>query len=166
MNHIKTSPVGIDKHIQKIQEKLYEKLGYTNIDGYGRVYSLEVEKKTIPAYFLEGNDYKDVLTDDKLNGQFFFVENEKTKTDGPRMETDIDIIFLLNLKKIKPSVPHRADEEARADISKVLDRIKTFYPKEIIKGKNALQDFDTELLDMQPYHFLKFTGTLQYQINC
>lgn len=166
MNYIKTSPVGIDKHIQKIQVKLYEKLGYENIDGYGRVYPLEIEGKTIPAYFEGGKDYRDVLTNDRKNGQFFFVESETTKTEGPRMETEIDIIFLLDLKKIKPNVPHRADEEARMDITSILDRERIFYPKEIVKGKDALDDFDTKLLDMQPYHFIKFTGTLKYQINC
>lgn len=166
MNYTKTDPKGIDKPIQRIQEKLYKELGYQNMDGYGRIYTLDRKGKAIPAYFIEGKDYKEVLTDDKKDAQFFFVENERTTFDSPQGVTQVDIIFLLNLNKIKPSVPHRADEEARVEIQEVLDKIKFFPVSEIIKGPNALNGFDTDLIDMQPYCFLKFTGTLRYQFNC
>lgn len=81
MNYLKTSPTGIDKAIQKIQVKLYEKLGFSGIDGYGRVYPIERENKKIPAHFITGNDYKDVFYNDKesVTGNFFFYENPITK---------------------------------------------------------------------------------------
>lgn len=163
----KTNPVGIDKEIEKMQSKLNTKLSSWNLDAYGRIYKTEREGKTIPEHFSGGKDYKEVLINDKINGKFFFVENDRsTIISGPRYQTTVDIIFLLDLAKIKPNVTHRADEEARLEINEAIGRLTMFDLTEVTKGINALSDFDTDLIDMQPYHFLKFTGTLRYQINC
>lgn len=166
MNHTKENPQGIDEEIQLMQNKLYTKLNYDKMTAYGRVYKLKKGEKTFPAFFKEGNDYKDVLLDDSKNCQFFFFENSRTRYESPLNITDVKIIFLLNLKNLKPDIPHRADEECKIEIQEILNRMKFFKIKSIDKGQRALSDFITDFQDMQPYHAISFNGTLRYQINC
>jgi len=158
MNYLKDTPDGIDKEINIIQSRLYDKLDFgVDFNGYGRAYLVGSK----PMQFIDDNNYKELLTDDSLAGHFFFLENPKTKKDS-LLETEIYIIFILNLKKIKPNVIHRADEEVRVQIYKVLERIRLFDIEEITKGIDVLSDFEHTLKDMQPYHFIKFTGKLRY----
>lgn len=166
MNYLKENPVGIDRQIERLQAKLFNSLGFDNIDAYGRVYIDDKKGKRKPLFFLRENDYKEVLIDDTKSGVLFFVENEKSKLESPQLVTEIDIIFLLDLKKVYPNIVHRADEEARLKILNVLHRCRYLEVSEITKGIKALSDFDTKLNDMQPYHFIKFTGDLRYQFNC
>lgn len=168
-NRLKTNPVGIDIPINQLQTAIYDQLNYTNIEGFGRCYLIQDKKQNkIPANFDQGNDYTEVLPNDKngSNGHFFFMETEKSKIDGPIAETEVDIIFLLNIAKLKPAIAHRADEEVLSDIFGIIEKYKIFNVKEFVKGPKALEDFDTNLLDMQPYFFLKITGTIKYQFNC
>ena len=158
MNNLKSNPKGIDIEINSIQTKLYNKLGYSAFDGYGRVYLIDGK----PKFFVNGS-YKEVLLDDKLNGHFFFIEDSNTKKDSI-FETDVDIIFLLDLEKIKPNVNHRADEEVRVEILEVLEKCRRFHLEEITKGIDALNDFEHTLIDMQPFHFISLKGNLQYCI--
>ncbi len=166
-NNRKTAPVGVDIEIDKLQVRLYEKTGFTNIDGYGRVELVPKDKKTVPHYFTKP-DYKEVLMDDKLNGIFFFVEKASAKFNDQKIESEIDIYFLLDLVKLYPNVVHRADEEARVDILDQLTRSRWFQNNEItiVKGQDALSEFDHNLTDLQPYHFIKFSGKIKYQFNC
>lgn len=160
MNNLKSNPVGIDVIINTIQTRLYDRLDYSNFDGFGRVDILTGK----PFYFINDNEYKDLLLDDNLNGHFFFLDNSNTQNEE-KLVTEISVIFFLDLKKLKPSITHRADEEIRVEIIEVLDNIKIFKLKEIIKREDALSDFDHKLLDMQPYHFIKFIGSLRYNAN-
>lgn len=165
MNHLKSSPVGIDKPIQRLQKALYNKLEFD--EGYGRIYKVERDaRKEIPAFFLNKIDYKEVLTNDRINGSFFFVEYYRTLQDGPMLETEVDIIFQMNLKLMKPNISHRADEEMRVDILKAIEPYRFFNITDIVKGRNALNGFFHRLQDMQPFSYLKLTGKIKYQTNC
>lgn len=164
MNYIKQNPEFIDAWIQEMQVKLYEGLAFENIDGYGRVYPLEKDKKTIPAYFISGNDYKDVLTDDRKNGQFFCVESDESDMiNSHEVETEVDWIFLLDLKKLYPEITHRADAEARKQIIEQIQKVAFFKLESITTGIDALSDFDVKAPDMQPYYIVSFTGKLRYK---
>jgi hypothetical protein len=168
-NRLKTNPVGIDIPINQLQTAIYDQLNYTNIEGFGRCYLIEDKQKNkIPANFDQGKDYTEVLPNDKngSNGHFFFMEDQKSKFDNSQAETEVDIIFLLNIEKLKPGIAHRADEEVLSDIFGIIEKYKIFKLKEFIKGAKALEDFDTNLLDMQPYFFLKISGIINYQFNC
>lgn len=166
MNYTKANPVGIDKAIQKLQVYLYDKLGYSNFNGYGRAYPLEKDGKTTPNRYVGNNEYEEIFLNDNLSGHFFFTENPTSKknTSG-LLETEVSIIFLVDLSKIKPST-ERTDEEVRMEIEQLLWHKKEFEVFEIIRGQKVLEDFDTDIFDMQPYCFLKFKGILKYKINC
>ena len=166
MNHLKVNPIGIDFAIQKLQVYLYDKLGYSNFNGYGRCYPIEREGKTTPNRYVGNNEYEEVLLNDNLSGHFFFTENpvSKKNTSG-LLETEVSIIFLVDLSKIKPSV-ERTDEEVRMEIEQILWHKNTQFPiTEIVRGQKVLEDFDSDNFDMQPYCFLKFKGLLKYNIN-
>lgn len=165
----KTDPTGIDKPIQRLQGLIYSGLGYPNINGFGRAYVIEKDQKKLPVRYIDGSktDYEEILFNDEVNGHFFFLDkNETTPIGGGTFETDIEIIFFINIEKLKPNVTHRADEEIRSEIVELITRFKFFKLKNIIKGPEALDGFDTDLKEIQPRFFLKVTGTLKYQFNC
>ncbi|TDE53761.1 hypothetical protein [Flavobacterium sp. GT3P67] len=159
---LKVNPVGIDKKIQGIQSYLHENLTGYNLEVLGRA---ELKDKK-PIVFYKKNDYKDVLFINPLtNGKVFFVDNETTKTEGKNLVTDVDIIFLLDVQKIKPNVVHRPDEEIRIEILEILHRYLKRTEFEITKGIEALKGFETKLKDLQPYHFVKYSFELKYNSN-
>tara|TARA_A100000164_G_C21880519_1_gene760025 strand:- start:730 stop:1233 length:504 start_codon:yes stop_codon:yes gene_type:complete len=160
------NPVGIDKEIQRIEERLYNGLNYSNIEAYGRCYVIDVEDKTVPVYYSGEKEYKEVLLNDALAMSFFFIERPTSTKANGHYTTPIDIIFMMNLESLKPEINHRADEELKAEIDKILVKNTQFTLTEVKKGLDALEGFDHELKDMQPYSFLKFTGEIKYQINC
>lgn len=166
MNHLIENPVGIDKPIKRLQKALYDKLEYS--EGYGRIYKTEIDgRKEVPSYFLKDTqDYIEVLTDDSLVGSFFFVEYYRTKVNGPKYETQVDIIFQANIERMYPNIKHRADEEMMEDVMSVLERFKFYEVTDVVKGINALTGFHHQLKDYQPYSYLKITGNLYYQLNC
>lgn len=167
MNYTRTNPLGIDKAIQKIQDKLYNKLGFNNIDGYGRVYPLEKDGNIIPTHYITGTDYKEVLFNDKgdSNGNFFFYENPiSKKVNSEQTETTIHIVFQLDVNEIFQSTNNREDEKIRVEIERVL-RHTSFSVDEITRGVKALEDFNHNLRDRKLL-FLRFTGKIRYQLNC
>lgn len=158
MIHLKYNPVGVDIEIKTLQEYLERKLSSWNIDIFGRVE--EYGDKLMVFY--KKNDYLPILKfNPKTNGRVFFLDSNDTSLKDGFYTTKLDIYFLLNVVKIKPDVTHRADEEIRMEILKVLE-IK-FNEIEIEKGQKVVSGFNTKLKDLQPYHFLKFTVSVSYQ---
>ena len=166
----KQNPVGIDKPIQKLSKRLYDGLGYSNIDAYGRAYLMkDNDDKVKPHRYIEDSngEYTEILFNDTLNGHFFFLDNPETKPfTGVFIETQVDIIFFFNLENLKPDIDHRADEEIRNEIMAVLERERYFETTNIIKDEDALAGFETDLEAIQPRFFLKVTGNIRYQFNC
>lgn len=165
MNNLKQNPTGIDIDIQKLQTKLYNNLN-GNIEGYGRVYRYEKENKTIPAHFLQGNDYKEVLTTDKKDALFFFLDDSDTNSGMTTSKTKVDLVFIVNLVKQFPTIAHRADEEFKQKIYRILKRSRFFFESEIqiTKGIEALKEFEIKT-DNQPYYIIKFSGEIKYQLD-
>jgi hypothetical protein len=166
MNFKRENATGIDISIESTQTRLYDKLGYDKVDGYGRVYVQEFKERISPLWCLANGEYKEVLTNDQTNGFFFFVDDQRSKIDHPLAFTKIDIVFGLNLSLIKPTINGRADEQVRTDILNALRRCTEFRLQEVVKGIDVLSDFDHDLKDMQPYHYLKFIGEIKHKYNC
>ena len=161
MIHLKENPVGIDYEIQRIQEYLYKNLKSWNIEAFGRVEKLDNDL----LIFKKGIDYEKALgLNDSSNGRFFFLDSNLTTEKSKQLTTDIELVFLLNIKKIKPEITHRADEEVKMEILNFLKK-KVHGSIEILKGQEVLKSFETKLLDMQPYHFIKFSFEHKYNNN-
>jgi hypothetical protein len=164
-NNLKTNPVGIDKAIQKIQESLYNKLGYSNIDGFGRVYRIYVDGRFVPAHFKKGTDYDEVFYNDKGNskGNFFFYVEPVSNYNTTDISSNVNLIFQLDVNAITDSL-QRNDEEVLANIMKIL-KPTSLKINTITRGIKALEDFDTPLTDIKIL-FIKLSGKLNYNINC
>lgn len=77
---------------------------------------------------------------------------------------------MVNLKKVYPTILHRADMEAEIKAIELI-RNKTFFSFEKMeKGiSKSLGNYYTDkitLADTQPYHVFSITGELNYNINC
>lgn len=167
MNYTKTNPKGIDKVILKIQNRLYDKLGFEGLDGYGRIYPIIRDGKKIPAHYLTGTDYKDVFFNDSesTTGNFFFYEGEISKTKNSALiESTLNIVFQLDPNKIFIDIAQRNDEHIRAAIQKELSHTDLEL-EEITRGLKSLENFDHDLRDRKLL-FLRFTGKIRYQLNC
>lgn len=166
-NFIKESVESLDEWIQKMQITIFEGLNFDEFNGYGRVYIVEKDKKKIPAHFLEGSDYKEVLTDDCNNGHFFCIEGDTSDVVSKQhVEADVEWIFLVNVAELLPEIKHRADVEVRKLIHQQIAKCNYFVLEKIVIGKKALSALDTVVTDMQPYHIISFQGKIKYQFNC
>ncbi|MBF7090455.1 hypothetical protein IUY40_02705 [Flavobacterium sp. ALJ2] len=172
MNYTIENPKGIDKEIQLIQTSLFDKLEWTPIDVFGRVHkNISKDKGLVPEFYLGKNEYKDVFTNDlKLANVFFIDDDEHATTNRVFYYSDVKIVFMVDLKKVKPSIIHRADMEVEIDALKIVKRHRMFEVNGFEKGiETVFKGFSIErvkLLNMQPFHVFAITGKLKYKINC
>jgi hypothetical protein len=159
MKYSKTTPVGLDKYIQTIQNSIYERiqslwtLTEAQILSFGRVYKIIEEGNTFYRWYTSGIDYIDPLMDDKYAVTFFFTEEGDRNFDTD-FETEIGLVFHVNLSTLKPSITHRADEEVKWDVYKLLkpsERFLGFSPSEL-----------DQRMDLQPWHTFKVNLKLTY----
>lgn len=179
MNYTLDKPKGIDYAIQRMQNHLFKKLGWSNFDIYGRVYK-NISKKSgqvVPEAYIGNGEYKDVLTNDKKDAMVFFVDaDEHTSISGHTFTSEVSVVFIVNLKKLYPNAVNRADTDVQIHADKIIRGARIFNvtantPITITKGlENVLSEFDTtniKLSDFQPYHIFSIKGTLNYLItNC
>lgn len=168
MNNIKPNTTGIDIAINKSQIKIYNKLNFgIDFHGYGRCYLFtKPGNVVVPTVFTDGLDYKEILVNDTQKGHFFFVEKPEAKAiNSAFLEAEVDIIFMLNLVKLYAE-GGRKDAQAYVDVIEAVRSDINFSIDKITKGNEALNDFNTDLQDLQPYHFIKVSGTIKYKINC
>ena len=173
MLYTKTEATGIDVEIQKAQRLLHDKLNVlwnTDISGYGRAYLLKRGKQVLPEVFVNDIDYKDVLSLD--SNRFFFIQSESSnKISNTRYECDVDIYFILNLKEVKATVDHRADEEVHSDVDYLLNQTYFDVKSLEIGIDNVIKDFKLDdrdnfnLSDFEPYHIFKYVCAIKYDIS-
>lgn len=193
-NHVKTGPIGLDAIIDQVQRKIFELKDVwgvpavpgspgtpaipVELTGYPRCYILQNDetKKTIEAY-LEGNDYSGTLIFSEDNKFFFIAPNDIIKESANYYTTEVELFVIVNVKECKPAITtHRADEEVRADVLNVLNRIPAIRVNKIVINIDRVfnrynsrisQSFEYEYTDdMQPYHCFKIEMTvLPYMLD-
>jgi len=179
------SPVGIDVPIRKMQEYLHKALmakwglnpaitaENAKYESYGRCYRNKKANGYAAEIFTGGNNYKDVYWNDGLNAISFFGVGQKV--DHKISESaEVHLVFFVDLKKLKPALVHRADEEVRLD---VLNAVQTFgfgfTYKSLETGiENVLREYpgsyrDERLkhVDMHPVHCFRLNFSLIYKKN-
>jgi hypothetical protein len=180
----KTSPVGVDIPIQKLQTYLHDKLlakwGLQNADyhAYGRCYRNQKEAGYVAEVYMGSNEYREVYLDDRIAALSFFglsgdIEYEAGNT------ADVHLIFWVNIKKLKPTVAHRADEEVRKDVQVLVDngyqgfdfsgirlgieRVHQEYRGTVIAAQANLDVL--KYRDFHPFHCFRLDFRLNYNIN-
>jgi hypothetical protein len=178
---VKDKPVGVDIPVQGFQKFLYPKLkalwnlSDSEMDGYGRCYRNKVDKGYIPQLFDGGTVYKDVFFDDTNSSALFFFDLEDVRQGtAATSSTKVDMIFMVNVQKIKPGLSYRGDEEIRVDVER-LCLVPRFNMKMVAMCtgfKNVFSRFDGVLTadqvtfrDLHPLHVFKISFELIYSIN-
>lgn len=181
MLQVKDKPVGVDIPVQGFQKFLYSQLkalwnvSDSEMDGYGRCYRNKVDKGYIPQLFDGATVYKDVFFDDTLTSAlFFFDSGDSVKQNAASSLVKIDLIFMVNLQRLLPSLQWRGDEEVRNQVERIC-----LVPRyglrmcEVVTGfKNVLSRFDGILSadqvtfrDLHPLHVFKICFDLTYNLN-
>lgn len=174
----KTDPKGIDLVLQSFQTDLHARLlakwGIES-DQY-MCYPRADRNKTADGYIAEwfdGNDHKECYWDDALSIVSFFGRSVRSTYDV-QTESDVHLVFFLDLQKIKPLITHRADEEVRVDILNVLeDQSYGFLIDSIESGiENVLREYPgsrrdkrLDIVDMQPRYSLRINFKLRFDHN-
>lgn len=161
---------GIDIEIEKIRRHLLKNLGWLGVEMFGRAYkNVTKDGKLVPEVYIGNGEYKEILTNDLKSVTVFFVDSDKhTKANSLEMQTDLSVVFIVNLVKLKGNNNARLDALVQHEVLSTLKQTTQFEISELTKGLDALKEFDTskiKLSDMQPYHIFSVTGKIKYKIN-
>ncbi|MDP4264925.1 MAG: hypothetical protein Q8941_20520 [Bacteroidota bacterium] len=180
----KPNPIGIDKLISSLQKKIYPLIaakwqGVFNM--YPRIYRNQDDKNDYVAEFFDGKDYREVYFDDTVAGlSFVGLSGESTLADDGIENTNIHIVFFVDLIKIKGASSQRLDEEARLDVQGILDTIgrnQGFVLRKVGSGidyclkeyPGSRQSEGLKFRDQHPLHCFRFDLAVWYSptlINC
>ena len=174
MNTVLTSPQGIDYAIQKAQVIIYQELVSEwgdIITGFGRVYKNTKEGRVIPEMFTSGKDYSGNVID--RDTRFFFSKSSSSEHigSGYDFKSSVNVYFIVDLSKAKPTATYRADQEVHRDVLRALE-VTGFHVKNLIdtgaedvfsefKGVFEANKFD----DMQPFHVFRCECDLIYDLT-
>ena len=114
-------------------------------------------------YIDQNVDYKDILDGEEnrmiiLGSYDIFPVNETQNFESSLIEC----IFIVNLRKTHPTIKHRADEEVRLEIKKVIEKIPNVSIHRTVRTLNKVFGdlrYSTTL-DMHPLHCFKFVLSL------
>lgn len=175
----KTNSVGVDAAIKLLQGSLYFKLlkawglelSPDSYMSYPRIYKNQRNDMFVPEWYEGAKEYKEIYFDD-ISAYSFFGVSDKTEFNGANHDTDVYLVFRVDLSKIKPGISHRADEEVHVDIQNI---IKTgsygfTYISMETGVKAAFREYSkwveqTKYNDMHPWHVFRFNFKLNYNTN-
>jgi hypothetical protein len=188
-----TSPIGLDKVIQNIQQALTAGLPWLE-KSFGRAWEFkEVDPATekivrVPKCYSGSGEYINVLPNDFLKSQSFItVRNEETwpaytRATGNSKLRALSTIFWFNLKEIDSSKDYIFTEVLKKDVEKVLkanayvasidkyfdERVEDVfdgYISQAESGRYSVDDTKTQYL-MYPYSGFRFDVTVAYDEEC
>lgn len=184
----KTSPVGIDVRIQKFQTLLHDRLmtvwGLDKNDStenklyecYGRCYRNRKDTGYVAEVYTSSNQYKDVYWNDAKYAISFFGTSNEVKQDV-NTKADVHLVFFVNIKKLKPSIAHRGDEEVRQDVIEIASKsnfgfsftsCETGVENVLREYPGTYRDERLKYVDMHPVHCFRLNFSLSYnkKTNC
>lgn len=171
----------MDKPIQEAQQYLFDKLkakwklSDEQFDCYGRCYRNQSEDSGyIAEVFTNYLDYQEVYVNDNVTVTSFFGVGEQFKYNG-QFNVPVHLVFWVDLRKLYPTIEHRADEEARMavfDVVKMLG-IETTEIEVILGIDNVLKEYSgtrrnlgLQFRDMHPLHCFRMNFNIDYINNC
>lgn len=175
----KIDPQGVDIPIHLLQATLHEQLlAKWNISNdqykcYPRCYRNKQPGGIYRAENFEGGkDYRSAYWDDTLSVVSFFGL-ASTEKHGMTEKVSVHLIFFVDLKKLKPAINHRADEEVRKDVQLIAEQnmYGFTYQSTEMWSENVLREYvgsARELeskIDMHPVHCFRINFDLYYNKN-
>lgn len=181
MNYLKTSPVGIDYQIDRIQRRIYDLLveKWGSLDIYGRVYSnVRVAEDGGEEFILERyvgrGEYEPVLFSE--GNKLFFIQGSSPSISFGSATNDLWIVAIVDVES--QSVDHRADEEVHVDLITALssvvpsrDIVEVQYGIENLRAlaNEAFDDSNFRFSDIHPNHVFMVRMDVTYNLienNC
>lgn len=176
----KTNPVGIDWHIQQLQTKLHNTLvgaDYWSLTDtgkyrcYGRCYRNKTDNGYIAEHYESANEYREVYWDDALSViSFFGISDNIELSVGAK--TDVHLVFFVKLTDLAPSITHRADEEVRNQVLKVIGKSSNGFTVNSVELwlENVLREYSgsrrderLKYVDMHPVHCFRINMSISYK---
>lgn len=158
----KENPIGVDAIINSIQQLLDTKFStsWQGLECYPRCYVNEDKGKQVIEHF-DGKDYNNVVHADKSKC-FFLAEYDEIPNGSNNYSTVIEIFFIVDLKKAKPSILHRADGEIRNEVLSIIEKIPNTTIKRVVKkAENIFKGyFYDNVDDLHPTHCFKVVLSL------
>lgn len=177
----KTTPKGMDYHIQELQTALHTGLlAAWGIDtslykAYGRCYRNKTPDGYIAENYEGSGEYKEVYWDDSLAAlSFFGITDQARAQTGLGSEVNVHFIMFANLSTLYPTITHRADEELRGKVQSLIGAYGYgfSYVGTELWLDNVLREYagsrrDNRLLavDMHPTHCFRINLKLLYRPN-
>jgi hypothetical protein len=173
-NYNNYPPKGIDTKLLIVQNVLAEKLGFTNVDFYGRALKILAKdgKSFMPEFYAQWPKRKEVYYDGKNapGGNVFFIVEDVESIKKGWTEANVKVVFMLNLEKIYSNLTYWPDAEIQEKCYSLIKKQGTIDINGIEKGiEKVFQGFNTsgiKLNGMQPYHCFSINGIIKYQFNC
>jgi hypothetical protein len=174
----KTNPVGIDITIAKAQKALHDELiALWGIDNkeylcYERCYRNKKDNGYIAEVYVGEKEYKEVYWNDTVTAISFFGIGE-TENIKIGENAKVHLVFFVDLKKIKPSILHRADQEVRQDVLSIvgnnlhglhLESMDLYLENCLKEYKSSLRDERLKFVDMHPVHCFRLNFSLNYNV--
>ncbi|MDF7810705.1 hypothetical protein [Hymenobacter sp. YC55] len=142
--------IGLDAEIQKLQLKLIERLNWLQVS-YGKAYRhsevRDSKKVYLPKVYDGGGEYRDVLPNDNVVSQSFFLSKDPISVPGSEpaigsvpLTQSLDYIFWGNLTLIDESKPYRFEAELLREVLEVFNSqgvlVQRIYttPEEVFRG--------------------------------
>lgn len=172
----KLAPVGIDVPIGKLQNYLFTRLltkwgiQAADYESYARVDRNKKGNQYIAEVYTGQNEYKEVYWNDTKAVISWFGIGPKTTFDKLN-KTDVHLVFFVNLNKVKPLITHRADEEVRNDVQKLIGNTQNGFSYDSceIWVENVLREYPgsrrderLSVVDMQPLHCFRINLSILY----
>jgi hypothetical protein len=175
----KVNPVGLDVQVQKLQSFLFPRLlskwGIVaeQYKSHGLVFRNKKDNQYIAEAYIGNNEYKEVYWDDTLTVVSWFGRSSITTFDKLN-KTSVHLVFFVNLKKLKPLIAHRADEEVRNDVQKIFGNTQFGFSYESCELwlENVLREYPgsrreerLNAVDMHPIHCFRINLSILYGTN-
>ena len=169
---------GVDKRVDDFQRLLYNRLSgqFGSWECYPRVYKNKIhrnETTVIIAQHEQNNQYVDVLFNDRVNMQSFFIkDDDRTPLKGNlSATTSMSLIMQCNLDAIYPNEQNRTDEKLKRDIINVSSLYGDWELTSVVDGlENVYKEFYNDDLrwdNIEPRHVVRFNYDLLYNYeNC
>jgi hypothetical protein len=178
---IKNNPVGIDERIDVLQKGIFSSLIKTwnlsesKYNCYPRCYRNQTKDGYTAEMFTGGNDYEELYINDQVSVTSFFGVGQNSTIQADQVQSDIHLIFSLNLNEVKPGT-QRNDEEVRQDVLRVLDTFgaahgfiitsqTTGIDKILAEYPGSRKSIGLKYTDMHPNLWFRFDMITFYQ-NC
>lgn len=155
---------GVDVEIARLQDTIFAGIDISTYDCYGRIYRNLKGATNIPEWYLGKKEYSEVLMNDKVAITSFFYVADEYNVNELICDTTASLIVQCDLAKCYPTITaERADELI---INEFFNLLKDEKPTRIVKGLNALNDFDTsKLKNMQPFFFFRIDFPIRYNYS-